>query len=98
MSASNHIEQAKALAISQVAKGIEKLSPEIDALTSASLKRVLKAITMVRVGEEIVTGKTEPLQEKEQKIVDLIFEHQENVLGYLQLTEETQQGEENVVD
>jgi len=101
------LEQAKSFALGNVARGVEKVSPVIDKMTSASLKRVLKAITMIKVGEEIIKGKTDGLSVDEQNLVDMIFEYQENVLGYLQLTEELNnevvvteesKGEENVVD
>ena len=91
-------EQLLEAAIRDVARSMEKVGPQIDKLTSASLKRVLKTVTHVHLAEHITQGKQMELNETEQNLVDHIFGLQENVLGYMQLDREingTKQEENN---
>jgi hypothetical protein len=91
----NSNEEMLQIAIAQVATGNAKLGPAIDKLTSSNLKRVLKAITFVRLSDEILGKQSDPLSEQEQVLIDAIMTHQENVMGYLQLNDEVN-GEEEV--
>lgn len=100
-------EEMLQIAIAQVASGNAKLGPEIDKLTSSNLKRILKAITYVRLSDEILGHKPDPLLPQEERLISAIMTHQENVMGYLQLndevngtneTEENTEGELNELD
>jgi hypothetical protein len=90
METQNSISNEKILetAIANVARGMEKVGPALDKLTSASLKRVLKTITHVHLAEGIVKGKHVELNETEQRLIDQIFALQEDVMGYTQLYNE----------
>lgn len=83
--------KALEIAITDVAKGMEKVSPIIDSLTSSRLKTVLKTVTHVCLAEEITKGKKINLTEEEQMLIDKIFKLQEDVMGYLQLNSELEQ-------
>jgi len=76
------------IAISNVARGMDKVGPSIDKLTSSRLKKILKTITHVHIAESILKGKDVILDEEEQKLVDSIFNLQEDVMGYMQLQRE----------
>ena len=90
MEATNLISNQQILetAIANVARGMEKVSPSIDSLTSSSLKKVLKTITHVHLAENILKGSKVELNEAEQKLVDHIFTLQEDVMGYMQIVNE----------
>lgn len=82
------LENAMQMSMVNLGRSLEKVNSGIDDLTSASLKRVLKAITFSHVSEEAQSGKKLELNEQEQNLVDRIFQLQEDTLGHLQLTEE----------
>lgn len=87
--------------VENTTKNIERLTtkvgPTIDTLGSAGLKRVLKAITHYSIAENIITGKKLKLKETEQMLIDHVFELQQEILGFIQLSNElgltTQEGE-----
>ena len=87
-------EQALSLALGSLKRGIEKVGPMIDDLTSAGLKRVLKTITHFYFADNIVNDGKHKLEENEQKLIDAIFMLQEDVLGYTQLYSELNPREE----
>lgn len=81
-------QQALDLSLSEISRDTAFLREAIDKMTSAGLKRVLKAVTHVSIGEELLTGKKSVLQGAEQRLIDRIFKMQENVIGYIQLKKE----------
>lgn len=86
---------AQEFAINEVRRGIEKISPVIDSLTSSELKRVVKSISHVAVAEHLLNNKEVTLSEKESKLVDMLFSHMDNVGVLLQLQREFTETKEN---
>jgi hypothetical protein len=67
----------------------EKVAKTIDALTSSSLKKILKFTTHVHFAEAILEKKIDrELNPTEQKLIDYIFSLQEDVMGFQQLQKE----------
>lgn len=94
---SDQHKQMVEIASGNIERLTSKIGPSIDELSSANLKRVLKAITHYSVADNILTGKVLELQEKEQKLIDNILHLQEEILGFMQLSNElglTQQQDE----
>lgn len=96
----NELPEDAKLVISKnmVGHGLERVIPTIDKFTSAKLKRVLKAVSMVFIAEKTLNEKAElPLEEDEQKLIDDIFALQETVFGHSRLVQELEQNkkEEN---
>lgn len=92
-------EQQKAvdLSLENVEVLMNVVSPQIDSLTSSSLKRVLKATTHSFLADSIINNTNFQLSEEEQGLIDNIFKLQEAVLGYMTLSNELglNQGELN---
>lgn len=85
------------LVMSQVMVGhsVDKVSKQIDNLSSSGLKRVLKIISHVHFGEAVLGLTPIQLKEDEQVLVDSIFELQETVFGYTALKQEADQKSNN---
>lgn len=87
----NEIPNDQKLIISRnmVGHGLERVAPAIDKFTSAKLKRVLKAVSMVFLAEKTLNeDATMDLKEDEQKLIDDIFALQETVFGHSRLVQE----------
>jgi hypothetical protein len=82
------IEKARSLAIGGIARNSEKVSKSIDDLSSSGLKRVLKTICHVHIAEEMLGKGSFELEEKEQVLIDQIFNLMEDVMSYTQLMNE----------
>ena len=73
-----------------------KVAPQIDKLSSANLKRVIKAISHVGIAEELLTSKKQNLNENEQKLIDSLHQHMENTMILMQiLNQKNNEGESN---
>jgi hypothetical protein len=67
----------------------ERVGKQIDDLTSASLKRVLRTVCHVHLADALLEKPHHiDLNEKEQKLIDTIFALQENVMGHQVLMKE----------
>lgn len=64
------------------------LSASIDNMTSSELKRVLKTITFLAIGQKLEEGTEMKLREAEQQLIDDVLRYQEDVMGYLTLKNE----------
>jgi len=80
-------------ASNEVKKGYTRLKPQIDAMSSASLKRVLKTVTHVAVAEHLITGEETTLNGEEQKLVDSLYLHMENTISFLEVMNQHNKGE-----
>lgn len=97
---SNLPEDAK-LIISKnmVGHGLERVSPTIDKFTSAKLKRVLKAVSMVFLAEKTLNKDAIlKLEKDEQKLIDDIFALQETVFGHQALVNELEKAKNEETD
>jgi len=86
-------EEKVTMAKIMVAHSSEKVAKAIDGLTSASLKRVLKAITHTHLADAILEKETKfDLSEEESSLIDTIFALQETVMGASTLIQEVENG------
>ncbi len=81
-----------------VSINLDKTGKMIDSLSSASLKRVLRAIGHVSIAEvQLGNDPSFDLEtEAEKKTIDTIFELQETVFGHQALLEELNKKESNI--
>jgi hypothetical protein len=79
----------------EVKNGFLKVQPQIDGMSSAGLKRVLKAMSHVGTAEHLITGRELHLKEEEKTLIDNLFLHMENTMALLQILNENNQGETN---
>lgn len=91
---SNEAQEVFELAKDEVTRGLAKLDPQIDEMTSASLKRVLKAITFVSMADDLVNGNKVELQENEKRLIDSIFKFQETMIGFTSMLDQQQDNNE----
>jgi transcription initiation factor IIE alpha subunit len=73
-------DELKERLVAQIEHGYNKINDEIDELTSAQLKRVLKAITYVHQAGHLLYNKEVELSEEENGLIDRIYAFQEPIL------------------
>ena len=66
--------------VAQIEHGYNKINEKIDDLTSAELKRVLKAITYVHQAGHLLYNEEIELSEEESQLIDNIYSFQEPIL------------------
>jgi Zn-dependent oligopeptidase len=88
-------EQKELMSKMMVAKSVETVEKTIDDFTSANLKRVLKILSHVHFANAILERDNPNLEEKEQNLIDYIFNLHETVLGHQALLNEIKGEQEN---
>lgn len=73
-------EELKEALVQEIERGYNKINTEIDNLTSAELKRVLKAITYVHQAGHLLHNKEVELSDEESGLIDRIYAFQEPIL------------------
>jgi hypothetical protein len=90
-------EQKLTMSRIMVASASEKVAKLTDELSSAGLKRVLKLVSHVHIADAILGREQKfDISEKEQVLIDTIFNLQETVFGHQTLKEELERNADPV--
>jgi len=89
-------EMVLVMAKDNIHRVLKQTKSRIDKLSSRGAIRVLKYIGQVHGAESLLKGsdKESTLKDNEKELIEWIFELQQNVMGYIQLQNETK-GESN---
>ena len=73
-------EELKEVLVKEIERGYNKINAEIDELTSADLKRVLKAVTYVHQAGNLLYNEEINLSSAEAGLIDRIYAFQEPIM------------------
>jgi len=73
-------DDVKEALVQEIERGYNKINTEIDELSSADLKRVLKAITYVHQAGDLLYSNKVELSEQEAGLIDRIYAFQEPIM------------------